>query len=551
MNRPRMPIVREVAMRLMASLVLLMVLIGGTTAVIYQRMQSKAGAERLQALEGFYLSRLEQIERQWEQQTSDVRVRIEYARILERASPLLADELRAFLIVQGGPREFAYLMINDADGRPIFSFGKALALQEIPALSNRDRGWYLDTRSEALYRVFTDNIWLGSRGAGRVATFYRVDNALLLGMASPGAQLSAWYGGQRAASSAGSAYRDDGAESALGLPWSGRQGSPTTLRVESLFQPSLSMVEMAVAVGLVPLIDGLIVWFFLGTWIMRGARRIGHLGDAVAAYARQPAPSDELRRRLECAAAGREDEISGVAGAIGTMAEENWRREQARQAEEVRAQEARLAGEVARRVIAAQEEERRRLAASLHDSTGAHMAAINFGLMGIGDALAAAQLAKPAARLDEVRRQLAAITANIREICSDLRPAILDDLGLAPAIRGYAQQFQTRTGIAVAVKAEEMVDLAPEMKSTAFRILQEALANCAKHSRSKRVEVALDGRAPGFRLSVSDDGVGFAPAELSGRGLGLATMRQRVALVGGRIDIESRPGLGTRVVVEV
>ncbi len=337
MKRPRLSILHQAAVRLGFGLGLLTFLVGASTALVYRAALTKASEERVAGLAAFYGSRLNQLERQWDLQTTDVRARIEYSRILENRQGPYREELQAFLTVQGGMRQFSQLLIEDRSGNAVFDFGKQISLRDNPVSLNDDRGWYLDRRQGRLYRVFTDRVWLGQEGNGRLAMFYPVDNALLFGLASPGAILTAGYRGLTVASSAGSAgAATSGAEAGAEaqLTWSGSADSPVTLTVRSPVTSLFSMGEMAVGVSLVPLVDGLIIWLILGIWLMRSARRVGHLGEAVDAFSRQPTVTAELRERLQLAAGGADDEIRQVAHAIEVMAEQMAQREREREAEE-------------------------------------------------------------------------------------------------------------------------------------------------------------------------------------------------------------------------
>jgi signal transduction histidine kinase len=133
---------------------------------------------------------------------------------------------------------------------------------------------------------------------------------------------------------------------------------------------------------------------------------------------------------------------------------------------------------------------------------------------------------------------------------------VLDYAGLAAALESYAKQFHRRTNIAVRIDcAHPAVRLAPALESALFRIVQEALTNCAKHSRAKSVVVALGLDALPLVLMVSDDGIGFDPALLGKTshtsGLGILTMKEMAEFSDGQFTIESTPGQGTRIRVEI
>jgi signal transduction histidine kinase len=224
--------------------------------------------------------------------------------------------------------------------------------------------------------------------------------------------------------------------------------------------------------------------------------------------------------------------------------------------QEARLQEAQqreaLRGELFRRVVAAQEAERQRIARDLHDETGQALTAVGLGLRGLSDSLSSRN--KPA--VDTLRRLQTLTTESLRElqrVISDLRPAHLDDLGLAAALRWYAGRLQELTALTVRVEIsgqERPLDEA--VRITIFRIIQESLNNVVKHAEASYVDINLTFEASAARIRVRDNGTGFDATlvRLSRAGrasLGLAGMEERAALLGGTVAIQSRPGYGTEV----
>jgi signal transduction histidine kinase len=134
-----------------------------------------------------------------------------------------------------------------------------------------------------------------------------------------------------------------------------------------------------------------------------------------------------------------------------------------------------------------------------------------------------------------------------------LRPTALDDGGLLPALAGYAQQFTQRAGVAVELHTRDATSaLAPAVQSSLFRIVQEALTNCAKHARATTVTIDLSTDSDGHvSLTIADNGVGFDAARHTAPGLGLLTMRERAEFLGGRFSIDTAPGHGTRLRVVI
>ncbi len=236
--------------------------------------------------------------------------------------------------------------------------------------------------------------------------------------------------------------------------------------------------------------------------------------------------------------------------------------ENARLYQVLQERETRLA-ELFRQLVNAQEGERQRIARELHDETGQKLTALAMGLAAVeasgfnrmgGDG--AAEGRTLVHNLRDVTDQ--AIT-ELRHIMSDLRPALLDDLGLAPALRSYVQQYALRhPEINVTLSADRPAHrLPPQYETALFRVAQEALTNIARHAHATRATVILEQRSGIARLEISDNGVGFSPEAAHpgpnafGSGLGLVGMRERITLVGGCWSIHSAPGQGTRVVVEL
>jgi len=201
-----------------------------------------------------------------------------------------------------------------------------------------------------------------------------------------------------------------------------------------------------------------------------------------------------------------------------------------------------------RSAIAGADAERKRWARELHDQTLQ-------SLGGLRVSLASSLIGDDATAKDERIRQaiedIELEISNLRRIISDLRPSLLDDLGLAPAIEAMLERW-SEAGIEViseVVLAPESAnsELDPELETTAYRVVQEALTNVGKHARAKSVRVSLELSEDELLIEVQDDGVGFDPAERSG-GFGLAGMRERVYLAGGRLEIHpADPGTLLRV----
>jgi signal transduction histidine kinase len=193
-------------------------------------------------------------------------------------------------------------------------------------------------------------------------------------------------------------------------------------------------------------------------------------------------------------------------------------------------------------------EERRRLARELHDSVTQSLFSMSLLAQALPELWDLDQ-AEARAGLGQIREMTRAALAEMRALLFELRPAALDQQGLAYALREHATAIERRAGIAVVVDVARDPALPKPVEQAFFRIAQEALANVARHARARRVQVTLRGPAPA-RMAIADDGQGF-PIELVGDGrFGLISMRERAAAVGARLRIRSAPGQGTEVAVE-
>jgi PAS domain S-box-containing protein len=199
-------------------------------------------------------------------------------------------------------------------------------------------------------------------------------------------------------------------------------------------------------------------------------------------------------------------------------------------------------------LISAGDDERRRIARELHDETGQSLTAVLVGLRAIEEAAITADVQSLARRL---RKMAAQTVDDIGRLARGLHPAVLDDLGLAEAMRRHVDEWARSFGVAVDLRLSGAIShpLPALAQTTMYRILQEALTNVARHARARtvRVELTYDGTL--LELVVRDNGVGFKAGARRRRSssLGLHGMRERVALLGGSFELESRPGEGTLV----
>ena len=205
---------------------------------------------------------------------------------------------------------------------------------------------------------------------------------------------------------------------------------------------------------------------------------------------------------------------------------------------------------LSRRLLSVQEEERRALARELHDHVGQQLAALKLNLERLRhshpELAGEMRLTDSLEIADDVMRQ-------IGDTSLDLRPSILDDFGLSPAVRWYAQQQEKRSGLHIAVRAEVERRLPDHIETAAFRIVQEAVNNAIRHGEgATRVSVELAIDRKWLSLDISDDGCGFNPEALTNAdgeagGMGLLSMRERAELLGGQFRLRAAPGAGASV----
>jgi len=209
----------------------------------------------------------------------------------------------------------------------------------------------------------------------------------------------------------------------------------------------------------------------------------------------------------------------------------------------------RVAQDALRRVVRAQEQERRRLARELHDETGQALTSILLGLRPLEAALAD----HPAqAALAELREQAVSALQDVRRLAVELRPAVLDDYGLVPALERLTESFAEQAGIRFDFhSALGETRLPSELETALYRVVQESLTNIVKHAEAHNVSVSLTRRESGVAAVIEDDGRGFDPRTTREDAVGILGMRERLALLDGRLEIESRPGAGTTLVAEV
>jgi two-component system sensor histidine kinase UhpB len=202
-------------------------------------------------------------------------------------------------------------------------------------------------------------------------------------------------------------------------------------------------------------------------------------------------------------------------------------------------------------VLTAQEEERKRIARELHDDTAQALTSVLVRLRLLERSAAGDERLR--AGITELRDLTGETLEGVRRMAIDLRPPMLDDLGLEAALQAFVQDFSHRWPVKAKFTSSRLGRLPPEVELVLYRIVQEALSNVAKHANASRVEARLTRRGRSLRLVIEDDGCGFdveATMGSRGSGLGLFGMEERLALIGGSVQVESAVGRGTRISVE-
>lgn len=207
------------------------------------------------------------------------------------------------------------------------------------------------------------------------------------------------------------------------------------------------------------------------------------------------------------------------------------------------------------RLLTAQEDERKRIAHDLHDEIGQSLTALLVGLRRVEDS---SSLTEAQERLRELRQATGQTLQEVQRLARGLRPALLDDLGLGAALERFTADFAQASGLQVEMHLDSLkgLSLSKLVEIAIFRIVQEAMANVAKHAQAGKVRLVVTTLSNQLQLLVADDGCGFDPAAIQrgwpgSGGLGLSNMRERAALVGGYLHIETAKGQGTRVLVTI
>jgi signal transduction histidine kinase len=212
---------------------------------------------------------------------------------------------------------------------------------------------------------------------------------------------------------------------------------------------------------------------------------------------------------------------------------------------------------LSQQLVAAQEEERKKLSRELHDHVGQVLTALRMELGRIDRLRAAADRPRPlsdgriAEAVGECRQLVDSMVRTVRDLALGLRPSMLDDFGLQPALEWHVRDFERRYGTPVALTVEGDFDRVPDQYRTCvYRVVQEALTNCVRHAGATHLSVAVNGQPDAIVVTVSDDGVGLAP-ERRRSGLGLRGIEERVRELHGTLAIRSAPAAGTTLTIEL
>jgi len=249
--------------------------------------------------------------------------------------------------------------------------------------------------------------------------------------------------------------------------------------------------------------------------------------------------------------------IMGIALGLGIMVAlvtiyrvaqlEKQREEQQKQIEQAEDDLRRLS----QSLVQAQETERKSLSRELHDEVGQMLTALKMQLGNL-EALKRSDLTAFSERLEEAKRVNSDAMKAIRDLAMGLRPSMLDDLGLEPALQWQGREFSRHTGVPAVVEVRgALQELSDDQRTCIYRVVQEALTNCARHANAKSVLVSVDGFTDRIHVMVKDDGLGFEARNRGKRGLGLIGIEERVHALQGNVTIKSLQNKGTTIEVDI
>jgi signal transduction histidine kinase len=203
------------------------------------------------------------------------------------------------------------------------------------------------------------------------------------------------------------------------------------------------------------------------------------------------------------------------------------------------------------KLVSAQEEERKAISRELHDQIGQLLTGLKIQLLHLQEARGGPEEAF-AKHLNLARNMAEDTLKGVRHLATGLRPAVLDQLGLEPAVQWQAREHTRVTGVPVSVTFDgSLNELSDDQRTCAFRVVQEALTNCARHADAQSIRVCIHGGHDALIVSIQDDGRGFAAGPEARKGIGLIGMEERINELGGRVRISSQPGKGTIIIMEL
>ncbi|HUQ94212.1 MAG TPA: ATP-binding protein [Bryobacteraceae bacterium] len=206
---------------------------------------------------------------------------------------------------------------------------------------------------------------------------------------------------------------------------------------------------------------------------------------------------------------------------------------------------------LSQRLVMAQEEERKSISRELHDQIGQMLTAIQMEFANLGT-LRNVPNDEFQKHLREAKALAESTLFAVRHMAMGLRPSMLDDLGLGPALEWQGREFSRRSGIPVQMDLDGQINDLPErVRTCVYRVVQEALTNCARHAAPSTIKITVRGQRDALFLTVQDDGRGFSPGHLGNSGVGLIGMEERVKELGGETSIVSQPGQGTLLRIEI
>ena len=247
------------------------------------------------------------------------------------------------------------------------------------------------------------------------------------------------------------------------------------------------------------------------------------------------------------------DTKGSITGVIGVALDITKRK---KAEESLRESELRLR-HLSSQLISAQEEERKRISLELHDEMGQALTAIGLNLISIGKKLPLEHAAMIKDKLAETMSLVEKASDLVRDLSLDLRPSMLDDLGLLPTLRWYINSYEKRTEIPVIFETVNLEErLTSEVEIVLYRVVQESLNNIARHAQAKKVKIRIEHKNKTVSVSIEDSGIGFNPDLVTSKttlvnGIGLLGMRERVGLLGGSFSVRSREGQGTSIFVKL